>query len=270
MNSAAVATTPLDVRLMNMLFAALLMVGFVLVALATTRWAARQSAFDIRGITVVGDTVHTNSVTLRANVAPRIAGTFFTVDLGRTRAAFEAVPWVRRAVVRREFPNRLRVQLQEHQAVGLWGGEGDLRLINSFGEVFEANVDEVDQDKLPVFSGPEGQGPEVLAMFRALQPMFLEMDLGIEQLELSGRGSWSVRLETGAAVELGRGSVDEVAARSHRFLKTLTQMVTRYGRQAGAIESADLRHENGYALRLRGVSTVAADSGKKTEQTKSR
>lgn len=269
MNSAAVAT-PLDIRLMNMLFAALLMVAFVLVALAATRWATRQSAFDIRGITVVGDTAHNNSVTLRANVAPRIAGTFFTVDLARTRAAFESVPWVRKAVVRREFPNRLRVQLQEHKAVGLWGGEGDLRLINSFGEVFEANVDEVDQENLPILSGPDGQGPEVLAMYRALKPMFLEMDLGIEQLELSGRGSWSARLETGAAVELGRGSVDEVVARSHRFLKTLTQMVTRYGRQVSAVESADLRHESGYALRMRGVSTVAGDAAKKTEQTKSR
>jgi cell division protein FtsQ len=78
----------------------------------------------------------------------------------------------------------------------------------------------------------------------------------IEELELSGRGSWSVRLEAGTEIELGRGNTDEVVTRANRFLKTLTQVVSRYGRQANAIESADLRHENGYAIRLRGVSTT--------------
>jgi cell division protein FtsQ len=258
----AVALPP-DVRLTHMATSALLLV-FALLALGqAVRWVARQSVFDIHGITVVGDTQHTNSATLRANVAPRLAGTFFSMDLARVRAAFEAVPWVRRAVVQRVFPNRLRVVLQEHRPVALWGGDTELRLINNFGEVFEANVGEVEQDGLPVLSGPDGQGPEVLAMYRALAPRVQALGLQIDQLDLSGRGSWSVQLDTGASLQLGRGSVAEVQDRVQHFLKTLTQVVTRYGRQVNAVESADLRHEGGYALRLRGVSTVVADSTKK-------
>ena len=38
--------------------------------------------------------------------------------------------------------------------------------------------------------------------------------------------------------------------------QTLTQVASRYGRRVSAMESADLRHDNGYALRLRGVSTL--------------
>ncbi len=260
--NASVAT-PLDVKLMNMTAAVLFLAFAVLGATAAARWLARLPVFDIQGITVMGDVNHNNTLTLRANVAPRMAGTFFSVDLGRVRAAFEAVPWVRRAVVRREFPNRLRVTLQEHQAVAYWGADGELRLMNSFGEVFEANVDEVEQDTLPRLSGPEGQGAEVLAMYRALAPQFARMELPMDQLELSGRGGWRTRLESGAVIELGRGTVDEVQARSERFLKTLTQVTSRYGRQASAIESADLRHDNGYAIRLRGVSTLANDGPKK-------
>ena len=254
---------PLDIRLMNALFVVLVAAFAVLVVVGCARLASRLSVFEIRGITVLGDTTHNNPPTLRANVAPRIAGTFFTVDLARVRAAFEAAPWVRRAVVRRDFPNRLKVVLQEHQPVALWSGESDLRLVNSFGEVFEANVGEVEQDDLPVFSGPDGQSAEVLAMYRALEPLFAPSELRMEQIELSGRGSWSLKLDNGGALELGRGTVDEVVARTHRFMKTLTQVVTRYGRGAQSIESADLRHENGYAIRLRGVSTMAADSKKK-------
>jgi cell division protein FtsQ len=258
--------TPVDVKLMNLTFAVLVLVFVGLCAVAGVRAVSRASQFDIQGIFVTGDTRHNNTVTLRANVAPRIAGTFFTVDLSKVRAAFEAAPWVRRAVVQREFPNRLRVHLQEHQPVALWrseAGQGDARLVNSFGEVFEANLGEVDQDGLPTLSGPEGQGPEVLAMYSALEPLFTAMEMPAEELSLSGRGSWSLRLEAGAEIELGRGNVDEVIPRVERFLKTLTQVVSRYGRAPSSIESADLRHENGYAIRLRGVSTTQVDVAKK-------
>ena len=109
------------------------------------------------GITVRGEVSHNSAATLRANVTPRLTGNFFTVDLGATRAAFEAVPWVRQAVVRREVPNRLKVILQEHQAVAYWVAEGDSRLLNSFGEVFEANPGEVEHELLPRLVGPAGQ-----------------------------------------------------------------------------------------------------------------
>jgi cell division protein FtsQ len=166
-------------------------------------------------------------------------------------------------VVRRDFPNRLRVELQEHQAVAYWGGNGDVRLVNSYGEVFEANIGEVEQDMLPRLNGPEGQAAEVLAMYRALADMFAQMGLPIEEVEISSGGSWRVLLDTGAPIEMGRGTTEVVSARAQRFLKTLTQVTSRYGRQPGAVESADLRHENGYAIRLRGVSTVVADAPKK-------
>ncbi len=261
MNPAA--PMPLDVRLMNATTLVLWLAFVVLGVVATARWVSRLPVFDIAGIRVSGDFTHNNTVTLRANVAPRMSGTFFSVDLGLVRSAFEAVPWVRRAVVRREFPNRLRVDLQEHRTAAYWGGEGELRLVNSYGEVFEANVGEVEQDMLPRLNGPEGQAAEVLAMFRALDPMFEALDMTLEALDLTQGGSWRARLDTGASIELGRGNVDEVSARAQRFSKTLTQVVTRYGRAAKAVESADLRHDNGYAIRLSGVSTVVADSVKK-------
>ena len=144
-----------------------------------------------------------------------------------------------------------------------WGGESESRLINAQGEVFEANVGEVEQEGLPRLSGPEGQSAEVLAMYRTLAPLFQGRDIPLEQLDLTGRGSWRARLDTGASLELGRGSVDDVDARTQRFLKTLTQVTSRYARPLQALESADLRYENGYALRLRGVSTLAADGPKK-------
>lgn len=248
---------PLDVKLMN-LTANLLLLGFVLLALGTGgRWLTQHPMFAIRGLTVLGDISHTSALTLRAHVGPQLKGTFLTVDLNAVRQAFETVPWVRRAVVQREFPNRLRVILQEHQAVAYWGEEGESTLVNSYGEVFEANLGEIEQDELPRLDGPVEQSAQVLSMYRELLPLFEALDLPLEQLVLSGRGNWRVQLASGAGIELGSGGVGEVTARARQFLGTVTQVAAHHGRKLDALEGADLRYGQGYALRLRGVSTVA-------------
>jgi cell division protein FtsQ len=253
---------PFDVKLMN-LAATALFTAFVAVLLAAASWwALRHPLFAIAGITVQGDTVHSSALTLRANVAPRLAGNIFTIDLAAARQAFEAVPWVRKAVVRREFPNRLRVQLEEHKAVALWGIDSESRMVNTFGEVFEANPGEVEQDELPRLAGPEPQSAQVLRMYQALKPLFAPLDLSVEQLALTVRGSWQLELDTGAVIELGGGTPAEVTARAQRFLQTLTQVASRYGRRPEALVSADLRHTNGYAVHLRGVGTTGAESKK--------
>ena len=254
---------PFDVRLMNATAALLFTAGAVALLAAVVLWGVRHPLFALGGITVQGDVAHNSAATLRANVAPRLTGNFFTVDLASTRKAFESVPWVRGATVRREFPNRLRVALQEHQAVALWGDEGGSKLVNHFGELFEANPGDVEQDGLPRLSGPDDQAAQVLAMFRALVPLLEPLDLVPTQLVLTGRGSWRLELDTGAVVELGRGEVAEVVARMQRFVQTLTQVASRYGRRAEALVSADLRYGDGYAVRLRGVGTVATEAQKK-------
>lgn len=256
---------PFDVRLMNFTATVLFTVCALILLAAGLWWLVRNPMFAIGAITVQGEVTHNSAVTLRANVAPRLAGNFFTVSLPATREAFEQVPWVRHAVVRREFPNRLRVLLQEHQAVALWGDAGneDARMVNSFGEVFEANSGDVEADNLPRLKGPEGQSAQVLEMYRAVLPLLEPLDLSIEQLTLTGHGSWSAALDSGAVIELGRGTVAEVTARTQRFVQTLTQVTSRYGRRADAVVSADLRHGDGYAVRLRGVTT-----GVETQQKK--
>jgi cell division protein FtsQ len=51
---------------------------------------------------------HVNAPSVRANALGKLAGNFFTLDLNTARQAFESVPWVRHASVRREWPNGWR------------------------------------------------------------------------------------------------------------------------------------------------------------------
>ena len=247
---------PVDVRLMHITATVLFVACGLLLAAALGWWAVRHPVFAIGGIVVHGDVSHNSAATLRANVAPKLAGNFFTVDLQKAREAFEAVPWVRQATVKRQFPNRLRVELQEHEPQALWGGDSESRLVNTFGEVFDANPGDVEQDDMPRLVGPEGSAPQVLAMYRGLQPLLERLELGIEQVVLSGRGGWSLHLDSGATVQLGRGTTEEVLARGQRFAQTLTQVTAKYGRRPEALVTADLRHTDGYAVKLRGVTTT--------------
>lgn len=251
--------TSLDIRLMNFTASVLFAIFVVLLMGFALARFARLPLFAIGAIEVSGDVAHNNAINLRANALHHIQGTFFTVDLTQARAAFEAVPWVRQAVVKRYFPNRLRVNLQEHRVMAMWGAEGDTLMVNSFGEVFEGNSGDVETDELPRLIGPAGQSQKIWSTFQALQPAYASLDMMLDQLEMTGSGGWRAHFDSGAQLELGRGSTAELVERSERFLKTVEQVTARYARNPDSLESADLRYTEGYAIRLRGV-TTGADS----------
>ena len=165
----ATLPVPLDVKLMNMTATVMFLGCAAGVLAAGGAWLLRQPAFSIAHIAVEGDVAHTSAMSLRANVAPQLKGNFFTVDLEAARRAFEQVPWVQSAQVRREFPSGLRVHLQEHDVAAYWGAEGSATLVNSQGQVFEADADEVEEDGLPrlLAASPE-RAAEMLDMARRL------------------------------------------------------------------------------------------------------
>ena len=255
-----------DVRLMNACAALLAAIGVLAVLVVLALWTLRRPMFDLRSIQIEGDVARNSVATLRANAAPQLAGNYFTLSLAQSRRAFESVPWVRRASVRRIWPNRLAVRLEEHRPVALWGG-GEAstdKLVNSYGEVFEANLGDVEDDGLPTLQGPDGSALHMLALLQRLAPVLAPIEASVETLELSGRGSWRAELDSGARIELGRGSDDEVIERALRFVATLAQVVARHQRP---LEYADLRHRDGYAVRLQGISTgVVPVETKKTRK----
>jgi len=256
------AAMPAEVRLLNVTASALFVLGAVLMVALALLWLIRQPVFNIRVVKVEGEVTRNSVSTIRANALPQLAGNYFTLDLSRGQQAFEAVPWVRQAIVQRVWPNRLAVKLEEHRAAALWATkEGEDQLVNQQGEVFQANLGDVEDESLPTLQGPEGSSTEVLAMYRQLVPVFQRLEMNIDTLAMSSRGSWRAEFDSGAEIELGRGNETEVVTRSERFVATVSQVIARYQRP---LVYADLRHNEGYALRLKGITTtVPAAPGKK-------
>jgi len=259
---AALPALPADVRLMNGAATALFTLFGVALLAAALSWLWRSPWFAIRVIEIEGDVQHNSVGTIRANAASQLSGNFLSLNLDQARAAFEAVPWVRSATLKRQWPDRLVVRLSEQHAAALWlADDGNDRLVNEQGEVFEANLGDVEDLGLPEFTGPDGSSAQMLAVYQRLKPLFGAAGMALNSLRLSGRGSWRAGFAGGAAIDIGRGSEDELTARCARFVRTFGEVAARYpGRP---LEHADLRHADGYALRLRGITTAASSPARK-------
>ncbi|HEU5293857.1 MAG TPA: cell division protein FtsQ/DivIB, partial [Burkholderiaceae bacterium] len=259
--AATLPPLPFDVRLAHAGANVLLALLALALAAGAAAWLARLPAFDLRGIRVDGDLAHNSPLTMRAVVAPRLHGSFLSLDLERARDAFESVPWVRHATVRRVWPDRLAVTLEEHRVAALWNPDTDDEgLVNTYGEVFEANLGDVEDDPLPRLFGPTSSAARVLAMWRALVPVMQPLGSPIDSLTLTQHGAWRATLANGVVIELGRGDADAVAARTARFVRTVPQVTASYQR---TLLAADLRHAEGYAVRLKGVTTTPATLARK-------
>jgi cell division protein FtsQ len=258
-----------DVRTLNAT-ASGLMAATVLACVASgVWWLSQRPMFTLRSVRVESiygiGLKHVNELTVRNGVLGKIKGNFFTTNLEQVRTTFESVPWVRRATVRREWPNQLIVSVEEHEALGTWGEDG--RLLSVKGDVFTANLAEADDDhELPAFEGPAGSEKEVLARFSDLRGWFAPVKLVPESLSLSTRYAWTVKLDNGMSVALGREQdKNTLKARVQRLVGIYPQLVARL--QEGRIDAIDMRYPNGLALSSAALS-VPADATKPVKAAK--
>jgi len=258
-----------DVRSLNATASFMTAVTVLAALVSGVWWLSQRPMFALGSVTVESmygiDLKHVNELTVRNGVVGKIRGNFFTADLEQVRATFETVPWVRRATVRREWPNALVVEVEEHEALGTWGEDG--RLLSVKGDVFTANVAEADDESaLPAFYGPPGSEKEVLARFNDLRTAFAPVQLVPEALSLSGRYAWTVKLDNGMSVELGREQDRRtLQKRVERLVGIYPQLVARL--QEGRIDTIDMRYPNGLALSSAAL-TVPADATKPVKAAK--
>lgn len=222
-------------------------------------WLMQRPLFQLQQVRVMpmagSELRHVNGPSVRANALPKLHGNFFTLNLDDARAAFESVPWVRRASVRRVWPHGLLVEVQEHEALGTWGGNDSGKLVNTYGEVFVANLAEAEEDAdLVALAGPAGSEQEVVDKLETMTAWFKPMNTEPVSVTLTDRYAWRARLSNGTVIELGRELNDDdrtaLAARARRFVRAWPQVTQRWG---GQIEYADLRYPNGFAVRAAGV-----------------
>lgn len=230
---------------------------------AGVHWVMHTPLLPLRQVALRGDLAHMTRDQAERAAHKGAVGTFLSVDLDAVRRAYESLPWVRKVEVRRLWPDRIEVSIEEHVALARWGGEASPpRLVNTHGEVFEGNLP--DAGHLPQFAGPAGSAEEVTRRYAAFRQALMPLHMELRQVLLSPRYAWQLRLSNGLTLELGRDQFEQsVLQRLARFVAVYPQTLGSLNRR---LEYVDLRYPRGFALRV----PELAHRGKDTGGTKSR
>jgi cell division protein FtsQ len=218
-------------------------------------WIGQRPVFTIGQIQIQGEAgqslKHVNPALVRTQVLNQLGGNFFSIRLDHARKAFEDLPWVRSASVRRVWPNGLSVTLEEQQPIGIWNTKDGPKLLNSYGELFTVNLAEAELEKgLVEFSGPTNGNKEAVELYQQLGLWFKPMDTKVVSLSLSSRYSWTTRLDNGMVFELGRDldqkDRSQIKNRLDRFFKVWPEVKETLPNK---VDYIDLRYANGFAVR---------------------
>jgi cell division protein FtsQ len=222
---------------LNAIANALFGVAFLLVLYACFVFVVHLPVFPLREVRLVQPPKFVQRAEIEAVVKRELLGTFFTIDLARARNGLESLPWVRKADVRRQWPDRLEVRLEEHEPLARWGTMG---LVNVQGEVFQANYGGI----LPVFNGPAGASKEMAIQYAYFLKSLEPLGQKPVQVNVSPRRAWSLRVESGMMLELGRNDLEN---RLGRFVQNYERAAAMLERR---VDYVDLRYTNGFAVRV--------------------
>lgn len=232
-------------QLLNLISDVLLVAGAAGLGYAAVAAFSRLPLYPLKEVVVSTPLAQVTNAQLEYVARSSLRGNFFTVDLDDVRSAFEKLPWVRRADVRRRWPGGIEVRLEEHVASAYWrvGETGDMRLVNRYGEVFTA----ASNAKMPVFSGPEGSSGTLLAKFDEFSHKLGPLGKQLVGISLSAREAWQLKMDDGLTIELGhdqpKAPIDE---RLSRFVTYYPKAKERLNMNVAVV---DLRYPSGFALR---------------------
>jgi cell division protein FtsQ len=226
-------------RLLNLAAGALVAIAGLVFVIEAGVLLLRSPVFPVTQLELTHSLARTTKQEIEAATQGRIGGNFFDVAPGEVRAGLEQLPWVRRVSVRRVWPDRLEVTIEEHVALARWGDEA---LVNIYGERFNGRGDE----HLPLFIGPAGSERELAHRYARFVDAISPLGTELERVVLTPRYAWQVRLASGLHLMLGRDA-EGAEARLRKFVEAYSGTL---GRMSRSHEYVDLRYPNGFALRV--------------------
>jgi len=200
-------------------------------------------------MTSAGFTVKTVTLEGRAETAPKEIGRMLGiqagdlmlyVDVDEARARIEALPWVKSAEVRRVWPDKIVVRIQERRPVALWQMDGAVAVIDATGKPISGE-DPARFAELPlvVGKGAETQVGALLALI-ATQP---NLKLRLKAAVRVGERRWNLRLANGVEVRLPEEGAEAALAELSRLEREDNVL-------ARDIKAIDLRFPDRFIVKL--------------------
>lgn len=224
-------------QLMNWVSSLLFGVAFLMLMYTAVFVVVHLPIFPIQRVKLVRPLQHVTQEQVEFVLKNEMRGNFFTVNLDQMVDSFEKLPWAESVSLRRRWPNVLEITLEEHQPLARWG---DTAILDTKGKKFSAAT----SLDLPVFIGENGVESEMIDGFRRFSAMLASTGHGIVEIKVTDRRAWTVTLDNGLVMELGREEVDE---RLGRFVDVFDRTLSTLPK----LTYVDLRYPNGFAVRMK-------------------
>lgn len=194
--------------------------------------------WPIRHLRVESENIAVPVADITTRAGSRLDGGFFGVDLVAVRAAVMENPWVERVEVRRQFPDRLVLRVDERKPVASFG---ESQLLSSRGALFDV-AQPYWPEGLPRLSGPAAERARLFHFWQEANDKFARLGMPVVAARMSDRGAFTLELDNGCEVVFartpGRGVLD-------RFLVSLAELDEA---DRARLARVDLRYANGYVV----------------------
>ena len=207
--------------------------------------------FAITEVSLYGTLKHLEKSRLQPILQRQLGRNFFTLDLAELRQSLLAESWLQQVKIKRSWPNRLHVVVQERQLFARWHGlqsASEQQLVDVQGQLFAAMLSAQERSRWPLLSAQPEHVQMMLAAYQQASHITQRLGLKINRLRLDERQSWSLTLSNNLNVILGRDQQDD-----DNFVSRLQRLVAIYptviAPQLDRIAEIDMRYVDGFSVR---------------------
>ncbi len=175
--------------------------------------AANAAGFDLEAVEVSGARQITrDEVLAAAGITPTTS--LLLLDAEATRARLKQNPWIAEATVRKLYPGRLEISIEERVAFAIWQHAGKLSVIARDGTVIGADAHALLRDyPLVVGTGASTRAAGFLALVARVPEIQSEFAAAV----LVAERRWNIRLKNGVDVRLPEGNAEAALAKLVAF-----------------------------------------------------
>lgn len=210
----------------------------IIVLVLAIDWVFRSGTLPVEEIRIQGEFRNVSRDHVEQRIYRHVTGNYLVMNLDEIKRDIESMPWVLSASVRRSWPSGLHISFVEQELTVRWGTAAWL---NDYGNVIRFVDDKKPSMNLPLITAPDGSEKIVYPVYQEFSKLLAKHGFVISKVNVSARRSWSITLENGITLLLGR---DNINTRMMRFLDVYPVISHEQGR----LSRIDLRYTNGFSV----------------------
>jgi len=205
----------------------------------------------IKQVQIEGSFQFTSQEELQSAIGLYVQDSFLQLDLNHLKLQLEQHPWIDSVAIARMWPDKLVVRVVEQQPIARWGEKG---FLNMRGDIIEVEKTTKIQS-LPLLHGDDRDAQEIMGQYLRIGKLLAQQDLVLSAVKLDQTRSWTLTLQSGLIIKLGRD----------RLWEKLQNLVAAKNRDLGKrfdqIQVVDMRYPGGFAVRWKELAADARVAG---------